>query len=140
MAQSDSLATMGYAVGNVATSVALVLVNKKVFSGGFHFPLSLSFFHFCFTVIFYKLLLLCGAFSMPDYISASNVEKFKMAAAGVASIGFMNISLSLNSVGFYQVSNSHTLSPPPMQATKPTPTFQKQLLTTIKYYMAHAGH
>ena len=31
-------------------------------------------------------------------------EKFKVAAAGFASIGFMNLSLTYNSVGFYQVS------------------------------------
>lgn len=30
-------------------------------------------------------------------------EAFKIAAAGVGSIGFMNISLNLNSVGFYQI-------------------------------------
>ena len=45
-----------YAVGNVASSVALVLVNKKVFAGGFHFPMSLSFFHFCFTMLWYQML------------------------------------------------------------------------------------
>ena len=30
-------------------------------------------------------------------------EKFKVAAAGFASIGFMNLSLNANSVGFYQI-------------------------------------
>merc|ERR1719409_2460421 len=30
-------------------------------------------------------------------------DSFRMAAAGVGSIGFMNISLHLNSVGFYQI-------------------------------------
>lgn len=30
-------------------------------------------------------------------------EAIKIAAAGVGSIGFMNISLNLNSVGFYQI-------------------------------------
>ena len=53
---SDGLTTAGYAVGNVLSSVAIVLVNKKVFAGGFHFPLTLSFFHFCFTVVFYAFL------------------------------------------------------------------------------------
>lgn len=33
-----------YAIGNVASSVAIVLVNKQVFKGGFHFPMTLSFF------------------------------------------------------------------------------------------------
>ena len=31
------------------------------------------------------------------------MEKFKVAAAGFASIGFMNLSLNSNSVGFYQI-------------------------------------
>jgi solute carrier family 35 protein E3 len=99
---SDSWVTTGYAVGNVLSSVAIVLVNKKVFAAGFHFPFSLSFFHFCFTMVFYRLLLVCGLFQLPSK-PMSQLEKFKVGAAGVASIGFMNVSLSLNSVGFYQV-------------------------------------
>ena len=94
--------TAGYAVGNVLSSVAIVLVNKKVFAAGFHFPFSLSFFHFCFTIVFYRLLLACGLFERPA-MPMTEFQKFKVAAAGVASIGFMNVSLSLNSVGFYQV-------------------------------------
>jgi len=91
-----------YAVGNVVTSVALVLVNKKVFQGGFHFPMSLSFFHFCFTYLWYQILLVAGVYTKPDP-GMSQFEKFKVAAAGFASIGFMNLSLNANSVGFYQV-------------------------------------
>ena len=101
MAAGD-LTTAGYAVGNVLSSVAIVLVNKKVFAAGFHFPIALSFFHFCFTIVFYRFLLLCGTFSTPDP-DLPTWEKFKVALAGVGSIGFMNVSLSLNSVGFYQV-------------------------------------
>merc|ERR1712087_735063 len=99
---SDSLITSGYAVGNVLSSVAIVLVNKKVFAAGFHFPFTLSFFHFCFTVLFYKLLSSCSFFSIPTN-DLPTFEKFKVAVAGVASIGFMNVSLALNSVGFYQI-------------------------------------
>jgi len=99
---SDSLITSGYAIGNVLSSVAIVLVNKKVFAAGFHFPFTLSFFHFCFTVVFYKLLWSCSFFSLPTN-DLPTFEKFKVALAGVASIGFMNVSLALNSVGFYQI-------------------------------------
>jgi hypothetical protein len=49
------MSATAYAIGNVASSVALVLVNKKVFSGGFHFPMTLSFFHFVFTVFWYQV-------------------------------------------------------------------------------------
>ena len=91
-------------MGNVASSVALVLVNKKVFSGGFAFPMTLSFFHFIFTVIWYQLLAFMGNYKPPE--SGEGMppfEKFKVAAAGFASIGFMNLSLNTNSVGFYQI-------------------------------------
>ena len=93
-------AALGYAVGNVSSSVALVLINKWVFSGGFRFPMTLTFFHFVFTDLFYRALEAAGLFvrkSMPFH------DAFRMAATGVGSIGFMNISLHLNSVGFYQI-------------------------------------
>jgi len=92
---------MSYAVGNVLSSVALVLLNKKVFAGGFHFPMSLTFFHFFFTIGFYEVLACAGVFERPRNLS--QMERFKIAAAGFASIGFMNLSLNYNSVGFYQI-------------------------------------
>lgn len=61
-------AALGYAVGNVSSSVALVLINKWVFSGGFRFPMTLTFFHFVFTDLFYRALEAAGLFvrkSMP---------------------------------------------------------------------------
>ena len=61
-------AALAYAVGNVSSSVALVLINKWVFSGGFRFPMTLTFFHFVFTDIFYRSLEAGGLFvrkSMP---------------------------------------------------------------------------
>ena len=98
------MSAAAYAIGNVASSVALVLVNKKVFSGGFAFPMTLSFFHFVFTVIWYQLLALGGAYTKPGPGSGmSQFEKFKVALAGFASIGLMNLSLNTNSVGFYQI-------------------------------------
>ena len=99
---SDSLISSMYAVGNVASSVALVLLNKRVFAGGFYYPMTLSCFHFAFTIIFYQLLAAFDVFKKPA-IDMPQTEKFKVAFAGFASIGFMNLSLSTNSVGFYQV-------------------------------------
>jgi|EP00908_Phaeocystis_cordata_P027111 solute carrier family 35 protein E3 len=91
---------LGYAVGNVSSSVALVLINKWVFSGGFRYPMTLTFFHFVFTDLFYRALEAGGMFTRKAMPFA---DSFRMAAAGVGSIGFMNISLHLNSVGFYQI-------------------------------------
>ena len=99
---SDSAVSSMYAVGNVVSSVALVLLNKRVFSGGFVYPMTLSCFHFGFTIVFYQLLAMFNVFQKPA-IDMPQKEKFKVAAAGFASIGFMNLSLSTNSVGFYQV-------------------------------------
>ncbi|EOD28043.1 hypothetical protein EMIHUDRAFT_114379 [Emiliania huxleyi CCMP1516] len=76
-----------YAIGNVLSSVAIVLVNKRVRRR--HAPPP-------------PLLLACNLFELPSS-PMPEADKFKVAFAGVASIGFMNVSLSLNSVGFYQV-------------------------------------
>lgn len=97
---SSSLTTIGIALANVACSVSLVLVNKAVFSLGFNFPMSLTCLHFAFTVAFYRVLAGCGFFEMRPI---PQTEAFKIAGFGVGSIGFMNISLHLNSVGFYQI-------------------------------------
>lgn len=96
--------TPGYAVGNVISSVSLVLVNKQVFKGGFDFPMTLSAFHFVFTIGFYEMLRWGGAFARPSP-DLPQLEKFKVGLAGFASIGFMNLSLKYNSVGFYQARN-----------------------------------
>ena len=92
--------TLIYAIGNISSSVALVLVNKVVFAEGFKFPMSLTALHFGFTVLFYRALAALGVF---EHVAMPAAEAFKVAAAGVGSIGFMNISLNLNSVGFYQI-------------------------------------
>ena len=119
-------AALGYAVGNVSSSVSLVLINKWVFNGGFMFPMTLTFFHFCFTVFFYRGLAAAGLFE-PKSMPAS--EAFKMAAAGVGSIGFMNISLHLNSVGFYQITK---LSIVPMTLAAQAVLFGVSTSTKIK--------
>ena len=89
-----------YAVLNVSSSVSLVLVNKIVFKEGFTYPMTLTCFHFGFTVVFYRLLRSCGCF---ERAAMPLAEAFKVAAAGVGSIGLMNLSLNTNSVGFYQL-------------------------------------
>merc|ERR1719421_81939 len=66
--------------------------------------MTLTFFHFVFTVLWYQLLALAGAYTpVPAGQGMPQIEKFKVAAAGFASIGFMNLSLNFNSVGFYQI-------------------------------------
>merc|ERR1719502_876150 len=48
------------------------------------------------------MLYMAGVYSNPEQ-GMSQAEKFKVALFGFASIGFMNLSLNYNSVGFYQV-------------------------------------
>lgn len=88
-------------VASVVSSVSLIIVNKAIMKNyNFHFVLCLTAFHFLCTSAAMKLLALNKVFepqSMPT------VEAVKMAAAGVGSIVFMNLSLSYNSVGTYQM-------------------------------------
>ena len=100
---STTITAAAFAVGNIVSSVAIVLTNKLVFSGGFHFPMTLSFFHFLFAMLWYRVLALVGAYNEPPPNAMPFREQFKVAAAIFASIGFMNLSLNANSIGFYQV-------------------------------------
>ena len=92
-----------YAVGNVVTSVAIVLVNKRAFAGGFKFPMTLTFLHFCFTIVWYKMLQYAAVYTPCAPDAMPTWERFKVAGAVFSSIGFMNLSLNANSIGFYQV-------------------------------------
>lgn len=86
---------------SIASSVALIMTNKAVMKvHNFNYVLSLTTAHFAVTYV-----ALTGAAGMGTFErKAVPVSRaWVMAAAGVASIVFMNFSLSYNSVGFYQV-------------------------------------
>ena len=68
---------------------------------GFNYPMTLTCFHFAFTVVFYRLLAAARCFQRSTALPVG--EGFKVAAMGVGSIGLMNVSLNTNSVGFYQL-------------------------------------
>ena len=55
--------------------------------------MTLSFFHFVFTIGFYEALRVCGVYVRPEQ-QMPRFEKFKVAFAGFASIGFMNLSFT----------------------------------------------
>jgi len=120
MVDYSELLTLLYAVGNVTSSVTLVLLNKRVFSNGFYYPMTLSFFHFVFTIFFYEALRVCGVYKRPEK-QMPQFEKFKVAFAGFSSIGFMNLSLTYNSVGFYQVAAELLSHPHPSPDRSPHP-------------------
>jgi solute carrier family 35 protein E3 len=95
---------VGAAIGsNIVSSVALVLVNKRtVAKDGFSFVVVLTGLHFYMCFICCLLLL---AFGMLQYkMVRSYTNLLRISAASLASIIFMNLNLSHNSIGFYQVS------------------------------------
>ena len=90
-------AALGYAVGNVSSSPRSCSSSGS--SQALPLPMTLTFFHFVFTDLFYRAPDAAGLFVRKSMLH----DAFRMAATGVGSIGFMNISLHLISVGFYQI-------------------------------------
>ena len=60
----------------------------------------LSFLHFAFTMCGTKVLLLLNVFT---YTPAPLSAVLPVAVGSLLSVAFMNLNLSYNSVGFYQV-------------------------------------
>lgn len=88
--------------GNVVSTVGIVIANKYLYSGlGFRYMLALSTFHFFFTAAATRLLLACGLFT---YKHATPRQVMPLVVGAVGSVGFMNLNLAHNSVGFYQIS------------------------------------
>lgn len=86
---------------NVFTTVAIVLTNKYLVSvGGFPFMVVLSGIHFVFTSIGCHVLLRLGFFEHKD---APLMGVIPVAMGSCLSVGFMNLNLAQNTVGFYQV-------------------------------------
>lgn len=89
-------------VGNVLSTTGIILANKYLFvSLGFKFMVALSSFHFFFTAAATRLLLAGGFFA---YKPAHMRQVMPLVVGSVGSVGFMNLNLAHNSVGFYQLS------------------------------------
>lgn len=89
-------------VGNILSVVGIVITNKYITEiDGFHFMVFLSFLHFAFTTIGTRVMLFANVFSFqPAPVSGI----LPVAAGSLLSVAFMNLNLSYNSVGFYQLS------------------------------------
>ncbi|XP_074309727.1 UDP-rhamnose/UDP-galactose transporter 6-like [Silene latifolia] len=86
---------------NVVTSVGIIIVNKALMASyGFSFATTLTGLHFAFTTIMTLVLKWLG-FIQPSHLPLSDLLKFVIFAN--FSIVGMNVSLMLNSVGFYQI-------------------------------------
>lgn len=91
-------------VTNILSVVGIVITNKYITEvDRFHYMVFLSFLHFLFTSIGTRVLLAMGVFS---YKPAPLSGILPVAAGSLLSVGFMNLNLSYNSVGFYQVNFS----------------------------------
>lgn len=90
-------------VGNISSVVGIVIMNKYITEvDGFNFMVFLSFLHFLTTTIGLQLMLMCNMFTKPKAPFGSVVP---VAIGSLMSVAFMNLNLSHNSVGFYQVCN-----------------------------------
>ena len=88
-------------VGNIGSVVGIVILNKYITEiDGFNYMVFLSFLHFLFTAVGLRIMLCFNVFTQPT-TPLSNV--LPVAMGSLMSVAFMNLNLSYNSVGFYQV-------------------------------------
>ena len=89
-------------IGNVISVVGVVLCNKYINATlGFKFTMFLSTCHFAFTWFGCYLLLIGNVF---EYRHEDIQNVLPLAIGSLGSVGFMNLNLAHNSVGFYQLS------------------------------------
>ncbi|GBG32579.1 UDP-rhamnose/UDP-galactose transporter 3 [Hondaea fermentalgiana] len=93
--------TWALIIGSILSSVALVVVNKQIFTRGFTHVFTLSTFHFVWTAGL--LHIMARVFKLFEVKRVSMLHNLLVASFGVGSICLMNFSLKLNSVGFYQM-------------------------------------
>lgn len=91
-----------YGALNIASASGIVFANKTVFSKyGFKFTCALTWIHTLFTLVGMRLFLRAGLF---QYKQLPQLKLLPLAAAYVGYIVLCNLSLNINTVGFYQVS------------------------------------
>jgi len=89
-------------IGNILSVVGVVICNKYITEvDGFDFMIFLSFLHFAFTTLGLRIMLSTNVFT---YTSAPITGVLPVAVGSLLSVAFMNLNLSNNSVGFYQLS------------------------------------
>lgn len=86
---------------NILSVVGIVIVNKYITEvDKFDFMVFLSFLHFVFTGFGTWVLLKMNVF---QYKAADQSSVLPVAVGSLLSVAFMNLNLSSNSVGFFQV-------------------------------------
>ncbi|KAG2450668.1 hypothetical protein HYH02_004508 [Chlamydomonas schloesseri] len=90
-----------YGAMNVVSASGIVFANKAVFQTyGFHFTYALTWIHTVFTLVGMRVFAAGGMFQVK---SIPQPRLVPLAAAYVAYIVLCNLSLKVNTVGFYQV-------------------------------------
>jgi hypothetical protein len=96
-----SLVVLVGIVGNILSVVGIVIVNKYITEvDGYNFMVFLSFLHFSFTLFGVYIML---GLKMFKATTAPLSSILPVAIGSLLSVAFMNLNLSNNSVGFYQV-------------------------------------
>lgn len=91
---------------NILAASGIVFANKLVFQHyDFHFTYALTWVHTCFTLLGMRLFARMGMFQVKE-LSQGKVAP--LAAAYVGYIVLCNLSLKVNTVGFYQVRTAAT--------------------------------
>jgi solute carrier family 35 protein E3 len=90
-----------YGLLNIISASGIVFANKVVFQTcGFKFTCMLTFIHTLFTLLGMRWF---SSFKMYDVKELPRIKVLPLAAAFVAYIVLCNLSLKVNTVGFYQV-------------------------------------
>ena len=101
LVQKMNLVVITGVIVNILCVVGVVICNKYITDvDGFNFMVFLSFLHFAFTALGTRVLLFFNVFT---YQSASFLNILPLSIGSLLSVAFMNLNLSYNSVGFYQV-------------------------------------
>lgn len=97
-----SLVIITGVIGNILSVVGVVIFNKYITEvDGYRYMVFLSFLHFAFTTVGTRVMLMMNMFS---YNPAPLSGILPVAMGSLLSVAFMNLNLSYNSVGFYQLS------------------------------------
>ncbi|KAF6261701.1 triose-phosphate transporter family-domain-containing protein [Scenedesmus sp. NREL 46B-D3] len=92
---------LAYGALNIASASGIVFANKLVMTTyGFSFTCTLTWIHTLFTLVGMRLFLMAGMF---QHKSLQSRQLLPLAAAYVGYIVLCNLSLKVNTVGFYQV-------------------------------------
>eukprot|EP00877_Chromochloris_zofingiensis_P002107 jgi/Chrzof1/11898/Cz06g13290.t1 len=100
--QSGWLLPCAYGLTNLSSVVTIVLANKMVlYTYEFSFAVTLTWLHTIFTAAGMILLSTCGVFEKK---TVPLMRSLPVACVYVGFIVFNNLSIQLNTVGFYQIS------------------------------------